>query len=198
MEAEKGFENIGSIPEDDQSTIFYTAEYVSRSLLRKTKCQDCKTLLQTVDEEAPISEDAVPEEKPREEYLNIANRGGLTKPSDCMYMACIHAWGLYLCISENTDAFNSLLESCNPRSVFVHCYMEKMQLPQCSSLYSSTCSSGCKLHSYLRKVGEATFNLKAKNFAARKNDEINKLKRASTANPKKSAAAKKIKKLSSN
>ena len=99
-------------------------------------------------------------------------------------------------MSENAEAFRLLLESCNPRSVFVHCFMEKMKLPRCSGLYNTSYSSGCKLHAYFRKVAAATFNLKAKNFVARKNDEINKLKRTTIANPKSSANAKKCKKLS--
>ena len=50
---------------------------------------------------------------------------------------------------------------------------------------------------HLRKIAYATFNLKAKNYIARKNDEIALKKREATVSHKKSAAAKKIKKSSS-
>ena len=195
-----GFENVGSISEADQSTLFYTAGYIARSLLKSIKCKDCKDMLTAA--EIPVTADEIPDEymdeKPaREEYVDMVNRGGLTKPSDVLHVTCAHAWGLYVCMSDNADAFKMLLESSNPRSVFVHCFMEKIKLPRCSSLYNTTCSSGCMLHNYLRRVAAATFNFKAKNFAARKNDEIRNLKRPPKADPKKSASAKKIKKLAS-
>ena len=169
------FENLGSISEEDRSTIFYTSGYIARSLAKRMKCDDCKIMLKAIDDEAPSSQPE--EEKPRERYFDIANRGGLTKPSDALYMACVHAWGLYVCIKDNSQAWKLLLEACNTRSAFVHCYLEKMKLPQCAGIYDCTCASGCKLNSHLKKVAEASFNLKAKNFAAAKKDEINRLKR---------------------
>ena len=137
------------------------------------------------------------DEKPCDEYLNTADRGGLTKPSDAVFMACVHAWALYVNISETDESFKLLMQSSNPRSVFTHCFLEKMQLPQCSGLYNSSCRSGCKLQVHLRKIAASAFNLKARNYVSRKNDEFSRQKKELAASHKKSAAAKKIKKLTS-
>ena len=89
------------------------------------------------------------------------------------------------------------MKSANPRAVFVSCYMEKMQLDECETIYNSSCSSGCKIHSYLKKVSHSAVNLKAKNFVSKENDDIAKRKRNHGGNHKKSVAARKIMKLSS-
>ena len=156
-------------------------------------------MLKRVSEDGKVDEDADEEfdETSKEEYLDIANRGGLTKPSDVLYMTCVHAYALYLHLESNATAWKLLLESSNTRSVFVSCFVEKMRHPHCGSIYHATCSKGCKLNVHFPTIAAMSFNLKAKNFVAQKNDEINKLKRAAAANPKKSAAAKKIMKLTS-
>ena len=190
--SEYEFQNLDLISDDDKATMKYTAGRIARSLAEGSKCEDCKSFFKVIqpdDDEKPSDT--------TDEYLDIANRGGLTKPSDVVFMACVHAWALYVTISENGEALNLLMQSTNPRSVFTHCYLEKMQLPKCSGLYNSSCRSGCKLVLHLRKIAYATFNLKAKNYIARKNDEIALKKREATVSHKKSAAAKKIKKSSS-
>ena len=71
------------------------------------------------------------DEKPNDnldEYLYIANRGGLTKPSDMVFMACVHAWPLNVTISEYGEASNLLMQSTNPHLVFMYCYTEELQL----------------------------------------------------------------------
>ena len=149
-------------------------------------------------DEAPSYTDA--DEKPcdsTDDFLKIANRGGLTKPSDAVFMACVHAWALYIQIRDNEESFDLMMHSSNPRSVFTYCYLEKMLIPKCSSLSNSSCRAGCSLKPHLRKIGMSAFNLKAKNYIARKNDETAQKKRESTVSHKKSSAAKKIKKLTS-
>ena len=55
-------------------------------------------MLKRVSEDGKVNQDAAEEldKKSEEEYLDIANRGGLTKPSDVLYMTCVHAYALYL------------------------------------------------------------------------------------------------------
>ena len=47
----------------------------------------------------------------KEEFISSISRGGLIKPSDVMYIACIHGYTLYKKIRENNDAFNFLLST---------------------------------------------------------------------------------------
>ena len=198
--SEYEFQNLHLISDEDKATMKYTAGYIARSLAKGSKCEDCKIFFKAIE---PDQSPEIPDEdeKPSDnsdEYLDIANRGGLTKPSDVVFMACVHAWALYVTVSENGEAFDLLMQSSNPRSVFTHCYLEKMQLPKCSGLYNSSCRSGCKFVLNLKKIAMATFNLKARNYIARKNDEISLKKREASVNHKNSAAAKKIKKSTSN
>ena len=119
--SEYEFQNLDLISDDDKATMKYTPGRIARSLAEGSKCKDCKSFFKFIQPDD--------DEKPSDitdEYLDIANRGGLTKPSDVVFMACVHAWALYVTISENGEAFNLLMQSTNPRSVFTHCYIEKM------------------------------------------------------------------------
>ena len=102
---------------------------------------------------------------------------------------------------KNPEMLKSLrrLNSPNPRDVFIICYLDKVQINECSSLHNNTCAAGCKLPNYLEKIAWYTFNLKAKNFVSECNDEIAKRKRERSlaASHKRAATAKKVKKLSS-
>ena len=89
------------------------------------------------------------------------------------------------------------MTSPNPRAVFATCFMEKMQLDECTAIYNSICLSGCKLNVYLKKVAHSTFNLKAKNFVSIENDKIASKKRGNVGDTKKSVDSRKIAKLSS-
>ena len=190
------FENLESISESDRNTIFYTSGYIGKSILKQVKCCNCKDFLTTVDDPNKITEE-IEEEGDAAEYLEIANRGGLTKPSDVVYMACVHAWAFYSRIAESESSFQLLMNSPNPRSVFVLSFMEKMQLDECTAIYNSKCSSGCQLNKeYLKKIAHASFNLKAKNFVAKQNDKIAAKKRRNpTGDARKSGDARKIVKM---
>ena len=185
------FQNLSQISEQDESTIFYTAVYIARAMSKKAKCLNCKRLF--VDD----LEDPNEKESEKELFLDIANRGGLTKPSDLLYSACLHSWALYAKIKESDELFKLLMTSPNPRSVFITCYLDKIQINECSSLHVTTCASGCKMGNYLEKVAWYTFNLKARNFVSEANDQIAKKKRGQSGNHKKVPVAKKAKKLTS-
>ena len=63
-----------------------------------------------------------------QEYLNLINRGGLTKPSDILFMTCIHACTLYSHIQASADAYQILMACCNPRNLFVETFLQKLVL----------------------------------------------------------------------
>ena len=63
-----------------------------------------------------------------QEYLNLINRGGLTKPSDILLMTCIHAWTLYSHIQASAYAYQILMACCNPRNLFVETFFAETSI----------------------------------------------------------------------
>ena len=43
------------------------------------------------------------------EYITLVNRDGLQKPSDILFITCLHAWTLYTHILGNTNTSKMLL-----------------------------------------------------------------------------------------
>merc|ERR1712243_286890 len=75
---------------------------------RKTECMNCKSIFVDSLEGATEGENEK-EENEKELFLDIANRGGLTKPSDMLYSACLLSWALYAKIKENDELFKLLI-----------------------------------------------------------------------------------------
>ena len=55
----------------------------------------------------------------KEEFINAVSGGGLTKPSDYIYIATIHASALYRYIFNQEDLKKSLFTTEHPSDTFV-------------------------------------------------------------------------------
>ena len=86
----------------------------------------------------------------------------------------------------------------NAQKVFTAVYMQCLSESEITAnIYNYKCASGCLFREKLNKIATATFNIKAKNFVREENDKIHEAKsKKRLSNPKSSAAARKIKKLS--
>ena len=92
------FEEDISISDSEQAIIYYVAGYISRSIRKPLKCDVCCLPLspgesiQISFEEGSIS---VEEIEAKEEFLALMSRGGLLKPTDILFLTCIHASQLF-------------------------------------------------------------------------------------------------------
>ena len=180
----------------DEAVIFYTSGAIVTDLLKRNKCESCIKMLTNNKESLKIlSEDVLKPE--HERYLALCNRGGLIKPSDLVFVTCIHAWSLYAFIFNNSELSTILLSSANPRSVFVKVFVRELQLNSCTQgLINESYESGCLYQDKLEQIAVATFNTKAKKYVSAANDSLRKNTKRK-GNYKQSPAAKKAKKVSS-
>ena len=188
------FEDTMQVPPSDQAIAFYTAGYIGRSIMKNVKCKDCiKMLSADCHLIASDFEGETENVNSEQQYLNLINRGGLTKPSDILFMTCIHAWTLYSHIQASADAYQTLMACCNPRNLFFETFLQKLQLEESISILNAKCLNGCSFKVYLSRISNATFNIKAKNIVSIANDNISTTKREH-ADHKRSGIAKKVKK----
>ena len=110
----------------DKSIIYYVSGFVSKSIIKHSKCPECENVLGSKDDEISILvDDTLPLEC--KEFLDSINRGGLIKPSDILYLACIGAWEIYTLVMDNVDSKMEFLASKNHRSVFHACYITNLK-----------------------------------------------------------------------
>ncbi len=111
---------------EDRNIVFYIAGYIARSLSRPLKCEKCVNLLK---EEKPMQAATLDESCGSQDaekvsrFLEQINRGGLSHPSDLLYVTSLHIWTFYEDIVENIEAKNILLQSPKARKVFVRSFI---------------------------------------------------------------------------
>ena len=53
-----------------------------------------------------------------EEYSAMINRGGLCKPSDIIFVTCLHAYAMWYYIRNDSEIYSSFTSSRNQRNTF--------------------------------------------------------------------------------
>ena len=157
-----GFDDIDGMDVVEKSTVYYVAGYVGRSISRRNKCCDCKSLLVDSDE----SNSALLEDKHL--LVNDLNRGGLSLPSDFCYIVCLLSFLFYRQVND-ANRRKSFLCSPNQRNVFLSNVLQK--LPTVLGIkvaFNRRCASG---HILLNVIINCVFNCFAKNLKRLMNDE---------------------------
>ena len=86
-------------------------------------------------------ENIAPEEQ---KYLSLINPGGLIKPSDVVYVSCMHAWNLCTFTMKDERLSQALLSANNSRAVCVRVLLQEMEQNSCTNqLLHEKCVSGC-------------------------------------------------------
>ena len=182
---------------EDQSIIYYVAGAISRSIIKKIKCEKCTELLSggKMEEHSVAFELA----DMRQEFMAQISRGGLLKPSDVVYITCIHAFALYNAIKNNSESFSLLMKFSNPRNVFTTYFLNLIEESNClDPIMTTACKSEHKFQIYVQKVPDILFNLMAKNHVSELNSSIHvNKKRSFTSANNKTAKTRKIQKLTS-
>jgi hypothetical protein len=102
----------------DANVIYYVSGYIARSIIRTTKCDHCKECLVTTDQLDPIELD----EKlsySAATFLDAINRGGLSRPTDFIFMLVIHYWRVFEEVKSTDVLMEQLYSSTNQRILFV-------------------------------------------------------------------------------
>ena len=188
---------------EDKGIRYYCAGYVSRALIRKESCHDCKNMLVT-DITTPsiqfIAENEIDEEmkSKKEAFLKSINRGGLCTPSDLVYLSCTYVFNFYDKIFKNTTLKPLILNFPQPRDAFVESFFLLISENACmsDSIMKTKCKSGHEFEPMLKDLVKRVFNICSKNVIAEANSTIHEGRKRKTGN-KNCGLSKKIAKLQS-
>lgn len=187
IEAGGVFEKFVALTEADQNVLFYIAGHFARSFSLQTSCDSCKKCF-LFDKEALQNPNTiihfVDSDGSERDYYNQVNRGGLTAPSEQVYLLCIQAWQIYQIITKNPE-LNQLLRKDNVSARKVFESVVKKHLEDCEDLrliFFTPCESGHSFEKFTLLLAQRVFNLFSKNFVSSRNSEIhsNKRQRSST------------------
>lgn len=149
------FDDLDSLDEIEQATVYYVAGYIGRSISRRNKCNDCKTILIENDS----SELSFVDDKKL--IFNDVNRGGLSPPSDFCYTICVASLVFYKQLEEENRR-KTFFRCSNQRDVFVSNVLTKLfSILGLKVTFNRCCTSG---HIVLTAIIKSVFNCFAKNF----------------------------------
>lgn len=159
---------------EDANVLYYVAGYLARSIARRTSCSSCKNLISQGKVIVPILEPGEQETCPEyKKFLHQINRGGLSQPTDLVFVCCVHAWGLYNEILNHEDSKKLLFQSNQPREVFSMTFMKAISAcPETDPIMKTLCTSGHEFKTVCEEISKRIFNVFGKNFASERNSEI--------------------------
>ena len=150
---------LGEIPDADACVAYYVS---ARSISRRRRCSDCKGMLVKCDDhpELDVHEGS-------SELLQIANRGGLSVPSEYSFAVCSLAVQMYTMISSDETIKTNLLCLSNPRSAFSKAVIKVAKDSATHEIL--TRQKCCKGHANFYLILQIAFNCFAKNELKRLN-----------------------------
>ena len=127
------------LQDSEKTVIYYIAGYIAKRLA-KEKCTDCNEMFSPGKVQLSISvesdeTDPSAAHDAKLEFVEQISRGGLTKPSDFIYISCVHASALNRFIFKNENLRKSLLATKNPRNTFIESFMKGLLNLKCSKGY---------------------------------------------------------------
>ena len=145
----------------DANVIYYVSGAIARSVIRITKCNNCKDLLVSSDKTMePLQLEGTSNYKASSFFDNI-NRGGLCRPSDYCFLVAVQCWRVYEYIKLSTILKGKLLGAANQRHLFVK-IMERATENGQLLVQGNFCAKG---HDVKELVTIRFFNCVAKNLA---------------------------------
>ena len=170
---------------NDANITFFVSGYIGRSIYRQNKCSDCKRLL-IASGEVPQLHTCVPPE--HAELFKIADRGGLSMPTEFCFAITTLAVQFYSAVMSNDIIRGNLLSHSNQRSAFLSAVCEVAASSVHKTLLQQTCAAVAK-HSPFKVIVQKAFNCFAKN-------ELKRFNAGKTA-PDTMVSSRKIRKLTS-
>jgi hypothetical protein len=191
-----------SIPEFDQNALFYVAGCFTRQISKAMKCESCKDLSLSklvCCEPNPAEIESI---QSSENFLSQVDRGGLTIPSQMMFISTVQAWQFYNQIMADSS-LSQLLHSPNvsSRNIFVSSFIQYLDRFENTRLafIDQTCDLGHSVDKILTVISKKCFNIFSKNYISVINSEIHaSRKRQNNDNSKRDNSLIKAAKLQSN
>ena len=190
----------GDLSAADKSLIYYIAGYIAKACI--SDCESCNDVVSPGKVSLDVNIESTTGEnedesclQAKEAFIEAVSRGGLTRPSDYLYISAVHAAALYTHVFKDEQLRTALLATVNPRTTFIECYIKSIGNDEFSApLLQIKCTEGHCHNKHIRRTAFTVFNISSKNYASNLNDDLrntNAIKRAE----KRSQAARKIKKL---
>uniref|UniRef100_A0A0K2VIC1 Putative LOC101234561 [Hydra vulgaris] n=1 Tax=Lepeophtheirus salmonis TaxID=72036 RepID=A0A0K2VIC1_LEPSM len=187
----------------ESSALYFVAGYIAFSLQIKIQCTSCRRCLALKDT-PPDNVIRFETESDKEKIelarlIEIMSRGGLSTPSDILYLTSVYASSLFDYIFDNEEEKTYLMKSPNPRALFVATFMERMAESSdivVEAMMNTTCDRGHKWASLLNKITQVLFNIMNKNIIVKRKNNISVQSRKRLSN-KQVMNNRKIKKLQS-
>ena len=189
----------------ESSAVFYVAGFIGFSL-KKSKAVDCRAcqveMVYKDEQPEPMTEGEVEEgseeETHRKRFLDIINRGGLSTPTDQLYITCLYAQSCLDHIKKDPEEWASLMATPNPGASFVATFYDKMEeSEEVSHMVNNECVFEHKWSDHLPRIATKMFNIMGKNVVAAKAGEIRESSRKRSSG-KHTDVERKITKLRSN
>ena len=106
-------------------------------------------------------------------FLNAISRGGLTTPSNLLFITCIHASDLFQYIKKERYLMEKLMSSSNARLLFVEIFLNKLEEMD-NSILLAQCEHQHQFSDFVLHIASVMFNLFAKNIEAECNSSIHR------------------------
>lgn len=191
---DNSIELVPNVPSSELNILYYVAGCFSRSLCRQTKCQNCKALLVSTENiSICVNNEA--------DFLNSVNRGGLTKPTELVFILCIQAWHFFQSIMAQPALKHFLVsENVHSRLVFqtaFEMYLNEFEETRLVFLVQ-TCQTRHSFKPFAWKLSKKLFNIFSKNLVADFNSAIAYSTPNRNTNTKRLSNVHKVTKLQSN
>ena len=150
------------IESDDANCLYYVAGYVARSVVSRTKCLSCTSILKDEYEnncEIQVENDAT-------FLLEEITRGGLWHPTLLTYDICIYCWQVFGSIFANSDTKNLFLSPVRQDELF---YAVVSDGNVVQDITVTECEKG---HNILRLIAISMFKIMTKNVIMETNRQI--------------------------
>jgi len=158
--------NLDETSESDYSIIFFVSGYIARSVSRRRKCEECKNMLVKKDDCSSIH--SFVEDEQTRSLLELADRGGLSVPTDYCCIVCSLATKAYETIMSNDVAKKKFMACNNHRGIFIKgvcSFAESSDIHEAALV--KTCSN---MHNNFKLILQIAFNCFAKNELKRLNE----------------------------
>ena len=109
--------SLDDLSETDANIVVFVSGYIGRSVPRSRSCSSCKQLLVASEDTLEI-QDCVPEE--HQKLFDIANRDGLSMPTEICFTVTSLAVQCYNAIEADESIKRRLLAMNNQRAGFLH------------------------------------------------------------------------------
>ena len=158
--------SVDDLSDSDAAVSYYVSGYIGRAISRRRHCLECKNIL-VLSNDDPELVGSIPDKY--KTVLQVADRGGLSEPSELCFMVTTLAVQYFSAISANSDIMKKLMCCQNQREVFVNAVR---QVAESSAILGGLLFVECDAsHNNFDLITQTAFNCFAKNELKRMNSK---------------------------